>query len=102
VRSAVYILMTYIISIASAYSQYVSTSVITYDPIGKLFPNPERGFSAYRSSQLNLSFIEDLRNENITVIQRIYTIPQFNNSALSQSFLNLVESDLNTAREGGA
>jgi hypothetical protein len=91
-----------LILITSLCAQEVSTSLITYDPTDDIFPNPERGFSAYRSSKLSLSFIQDLRSQNVTVIQRIYTIPQFNNSALSQSFLDLVDFDLNTAREGGA
>ena len=101
-RSVTYVLMICIVFVTFVYSQDVSTSLIIYDSVNKIFPNPERGFSTQRSSQLNLSFVEDLRSENITVIQRIYTIPQYNNSAFPQSFLNLVESDLNTAREGGA
>ena len=97
-----YVMLILGLFITAVYAQEVPTSLIVYDPTDEIFPNPERGFSAYRSSKLNVSFIQDLRSQNVTVIQRIYTIPQFNNSALSQSFLDLVDSDLNTAREGGA
>jgi len=83
-------------------AQTVSTQTITYEESDTLFPNPERGFSAYRNSKITLSFIEALRNDNITVIQRIYTIPQFVNSPFTQDYLDLIESDFNTARQGGA
>ena len=96
-----YALLIGIFTAVSVYSQDVSSSIVSYDYVDTIFPNPERGFYAYRSSELNLSFIEGVKSQNISVIWRIYTIPQFNNSALSQEFLDLVESDLNIARQGG-
>ncbi len=74
---------------------------VTYIESEKVISNPERGFSVYRESPISVSLINDLKIKKITVIQRIYIIPQFNNSSLSQDFLNIVQSDLNTAREGG-
>lgn len=84
-----------------ASAQAVPFSTIYYDSSGDIFPNPERGFSAYRSSPLNVSDLQSLRNEAVSVVQRIYTIPQFVNDTLSSSFLQLVATDFQRAREGG-
>ena len=96
------IILILLLSISSGLAQTITTSTINYDSTSLIFPNPERGFSAYRAGAITLSFIDNLRLENITVIQRIYTIPQFINSPLSNNFLNIVEADFNTARDGGA
>jgi hypothetical protein len=76
-------------------------STINYDGTDEILFNPERGFSAYRSNPITLSFINSLKAINVSVIQRIYTIPQYNDIPLPQTFLDIVEADLNTAREGG-
>ncbi len=78
-----------------------SLTQVNYIESDMIIPNPERGFSVYRSSQVTGGFINSIKQYNVTVIQRIYTIPQFNNSPLSADFLNMVESDLAAAREGG-
>ena len=83
-------------------AQTPSMRTISYEGTEDIFPNPERGFSAYRSSKLTLSFVTNLRSENITVIQRIYKISQFVNNSFSQDYLDLIESDFNIARQGGA
>lgn len=83
------------------FAQSPPFTVIEYDSSGAIFPNPERGFSAYRSTPITLSFCQQLRNQNVAVIQRIYTIPQFVSDSLSASFLNLVQNDFQAAREGG-
>ncbi len=79
----------------------VAQTTITYQGTDEIFPNPERGFSAYRSSPITLSFCEELRAQNVTVIQRIHTIPQFRSDSISQYYLDLIENDFNVAREGG-
>lgn len=81
--------------------QLLPQSTITYPGTDEIFSNPERGFSAYRSNPITISFINTLKPLNVTVIQRIYTIPQYNDIPLPESFLNTVQSDLNTARLGG-
>jgi len=81
--------------------EYTSTTV-SYDSSGAIFANPERGFSAYRSVPISLSFLQSLRNINVTIVQRIYIIPQFVNDTLSASFLETMLADFRTAREGGA
>jgi hypothetical protein len=76
-------------------------STINYQGTDSIFFNPERGFSAYRSNPITINFINQLKAINVSVIQRIYTIPQYNDVPLPQSFLDIVQTDLNTAREGG-
>ena len=76
-------------------------STIFYEGTDTIFFNPERGFSAYRSNPITLSFINSLKAINVSVIQRIYTIPQYNDVPLPQTFLDIVQNDLNTSREGG-
>jgi len=74
---------------------------ITYEGTDEIFFNPERGFSAYRSNPVTQSFINILKNEHVSVIQRIYTIPQYNDTPLPESFLTTLQNDLNEARIGG-
>ena len=76
-------------------------TTIDYTKTDSLFFNPERGFTSQRSSALSSTLINSLKSQNISVIQRIYTIPQYHDKPLPESFLALVQSDLNTARENG-
>ncbi len=77
------------------------TTVINYQQSNAIFRNPERGFSADSYSPLTQSFINSVKAQQISVIHRVYTIPQYRNVELPQSFLSVVENDLNAAREGG-
>ncbi|UCH65798.1 MAG: DUF4832 domain-containing protein [Ignavibacterium sp.] len=77
------------------------SSVVIYNSTEEIFTNPERGFTAYRTSPITLSFINSVKAENVSVVQRIYTIPEFRYVPLSAGFLNTVESDLRIARQGG-
>jgi hypothetical protein len=76
-------------------------TTIMYEGTDEIFFNPERGFSAYRSNPVTQSFINNLKASNVSVIQRIYTIPQYNDTPLPESFLTTVRNDLNEARDGG-
>lgn len=78
-----------------------SQTTIHYEGTDEIFFNPERGFSAYRSNPITSSYINTLKASNVSIIQRIYTIPQYNNIPLPESFLTTVQNDLNTARQGG-
>lgn len=82
-------------------SSAVSQVTITYQSTDEIIFNPERGFSAYRDSQITSNFISYVKSKKISVIQRIYTIPQYRNTPLPESFLNNVRNDLITARNGG-
>ncbi len=98
-------MMKFILKILLVLSPFVfnlsAQSTINYEGSDDIIFNPERGFSAYRSNPVTINFINTLKAQNISVIQRIYTIPQYNDIPLPQSFLDIVEADLNTAREGG-
>lgn len=81
----------------------VSTS---YQVSNEDFPNPERGFfsssmSTQEDSPLDLSTVQNVKNNNHTLIRRIYNIPNYRNSALPQSFLDLIAKDCESARKGG-
>jgi len=90
-----------ILSVGVMMAQYTYTEHF-YSPSNELFPNPERGFSAFRSSWLNAADIQSLRQNNITLIQRIHTMPQYNNGPLADSYLQNMVQDFNIARENGA
>ena len=69
-----------------------------YQKSSENFANPERGFyvtyaTDNTNSSLQLSELQKARSKNITLVRRIYIIPQFRNSALSQSFLDFVSKD---------
>ncbi len=83
----------------SVYTQNIEN--YTYTSTDEIFANPERGFSAYRSEPITNGFISECKEENVSVIQRIYTIPEFINQPLSDEFLSLVRSDFSLARNGG-
>ena len=93
------IILMIIINSILLYSQQKTT--IQYSPTNAIFRNPERGFSADTYSPITQSFINNVKSQNISVIHRIYTIPQFRDTELSVSFLTTVENDLINARNGG-
>jgi hypothetical protein len=74
---------------------------VIYKPSDEIFPNPERGFCV----QLGRNFTEDavnsLRVENITVIQRIYLLENFIDTVISDSYLQVIQNDMNIARRAG-
>ena len=72
------------------------------------FPNPERGFfvsfNPYGNNPrpaLELEQLTELRSRNITLARRYYLIDRFRNQPFDSEFLDLVASDLATAREAG-
>lgn len=84
-----------------------STVKTSYSESFENFPNPERGFyfpvnpEAYRAfSPLQISDLEKVRDENMSLVRRIYKIPD-RFAPLPESFLNLISQDLQTAREAG-
>ena len=52
----------------TALSQDVSTSTVVYDSTGAIFPNPERGFSAWRESPVSLYFCNNLNVSKLKVL----------------------------------
>ena len=75
-----------------SFAQHMQT--VTYQPTDEDIFNPERGFSTYLSSPVTLSLCNSLKAQKLSVIQRIYTIPQYHDKPLPQSFLDLMQKDL--------
>ncbi len=80
---------------------HVKAKTIVYDSTDANIFNPERGFCTQINYPITLSLINSLKNQAISIIHRIYTVPQFRDKPFDQAFLNLVEQDFNTARMGG-
>lgn len=81
---------------------------ISYNSSSENFPNPERGFFAPFDpvndkgvSPLQLSELQKVRSDNMTLIRRYYLISEFRNKPLSQPFLDMVSNDCKTARQAG-
>ena len=77
------------------------TTTVDYSETDSIFANPERGFSSYRSRGITDGFLQNLRSHDVTVVQRIYKIPEYRSEPLSQDFLSTVQSDFDVARQEG-
>ncbi|MGF1674683.1 MAG: DUF4832 domain-containing protein [Rivularia sp. (in: cyanobacteria)] len=82
-----------------------STVNTNYSESFENFANPERGFYLNYgpdvSSPISSSKLEEAKNQNISMIRRIYLISNYRDNPLSESLLNLVSNDLQRAREAG-
>ena len=74
-------------------SQGITFTEHFYTGSDENFPNPERGFSSFRTQPLTLSYCQGIRADNMTLIQRIHTMPQFNSGPISQSYLDMMEDE---------
>lgn len=93
-------------SIAFFVARQQNVSAVSYTASTEDFANPERGFFANYittdvGTPITASFLQDVRTKNMTLVRRIYVIPGFRDAQLSQSFLDLVQADMNTARVNG-
>lgn len=93
-------------SIVSLSTRSTNAQTITtqYKSSSEDFPNPERGFfvsdlSKASSKPLDLSKLQSLRKNNITLVRQIYILTK--DSDLSQSFLNLIKNNFDVARKAG-
>ncbi|WP_317105213.1 DUF4832 domain-containing protein [Chroococcidiopsis sp. SAG 2025] len=91
------------------------TVTTTYEGSSENFPNPERGF--YKSiepvilsenplveqpgSPLQLSELQQLRSEGMSMVRRYYLLAEFRDKPISSSFLTQITNDLKTARQAG-
>ncbi len=82
-----------------------STVETSYSESFENFPNPERGFyvdsGPDASSPLTSSKLQEAKNQNISLIRRIYLLSDYRDSPLPESLLDLVSNDLQKAREAG-
>lgn len=79
---------------------------VVYEQSNGIFPNPERGFmhmfSVNSEGQgLDLSQLKALKNENVTLAQRVYYFEKFRDAPLSSAQLSLMQSDMEKIREAG-
>ncbi|WP_299666562.1 DUF4832 domain-containing protein [uncultured Polaribacter sp.] len=79
---------------------------ITYTASSDVISNPERGFMHTWSVQsegnpLSLITLHSLKNENVTIILRLYYLEAFKNSDLSIAQLDLIKTDFERLREAG-
>ncbi|WP_293099088.1 DUF4832 domain-containing protein [Moorena sp. SIOASIH] len=86
------------------------TSNVTtvYQGSDEHFSNPERGFfmpftplDNTSNYSLQLSDLQEVRNNQMTLVRKVYVISEFRNKPLSESFLQTLSQDLNTARQAG-
>lgn len=108
IRIALYLLLctTLTNSACNANIDPADSNLTSYTSSSDNFNNPDRGFyvtaySTNQSSPLSLSYLQDIKAKNITMIRRVYIISAYTNSALPDSFLNFVKQDFETARIGG-
>lgn len=82
-----------------------STEQTFYSESFENFPNPERGFHVTDGPDKTIPIawnkMQNVRDQNMSMIRRIYLISDYLDSPLSESFLNLVSKDLQKAREAG-
>jgi len=83
-------------------------TTLTYQSSSEDFPNPERGFFVPFNpignnpvSPLHLSDLQKVRTQNMSLVRRIYLLSEFREKPLSQSFLEMISQDCETARQAG-
>ena len=79
---------------------------ITYTASNEVISNPERGFMHLWSvtsegTPLSLSTLQYLKNENVTIINRVYYLEAFKSSDLSSAELDLITTDFERLRTAG-
>jgi hypothetical protein len=79
---------------------------LTYEQSTQIFPNPERGFihhleAVSEGEGLDLIHLKSLRNENVSMILRMYYLEKFKNLPLSVAQLTLFNDDMAKLREAG-
>ncbi len=81
-------------------------SEINYLASNDVISNPERGFMHHwavesEGTPLNIVSLNSLKNENVTIINRIYYLDLFKDKDLSAEQLNLITSDFEKLRTAG-
>ena len=79
---------------------------VIYQESSEIFPNPERGFIHNldvfsEGAGLNSSLLAGLRDENVTMILRLFYLEKFKDQPISDAELSLIRSDLNKLRDAG-
>lgn len=79
---------------------------IQYESSNAIFPNPERGFiktmSVYSAGTgLNSAQLNVLRTQNVSMILRVIYLDGFKDKPVSNSFLELLQSDMEKIKTAG-
>jgi len=83
-----------------------SITNITYQVSNDVISNPERGFMhtwpVYsEGNAMNANSLTSLKNENVTLILRLYYLENFKATDLSQTQLDLIKTDFERLRDAG-
>ncbi len=83
-----------------------AVSNIIYQVSNQVISNPERGFMhtwsvTSEGIPLDSVTLENLKNENVTIILRLYYLEAFKNAALSTIQLDLIKTDFERLRNSG-
>ncbi|HEX7069976.1 MAG TPA: DUF4832 domain-containing protein [Rhodothermales bacterium] len=87
-------------------AQGANLTTVTYSASDVHFPNPERGFFTYtesfpQSPVLSATRLRAHRDESITLIWALYSIGEFRDKDLPESFLTRLDADFAAMREAG-
>lgn len=78
---------------------------VNYISTNDLFPNPERGFYKYTDSKgtpaLSEQTLRSYRQNNVSLIYRLYYLKDFKNTPISDTFLSQIKQDMEVARKAG-
>ena len=83
-----------------------SVNNITYTSSTEIFSNPERGFMhswnvGSEGAPLNPEMLQNLKNEHVSIINRLYNLEAFKESDLSIAQLDLLTTDFERLRSAG-
>ncbi len=83
-----------------------SITPIIYQESTEIFPNPERGFIHNlpvfsEGAGLNPALLAGLRNENVSMILRLFYLEKFKDQPLSDAELSLIRTDFQKLRDAG-
>ena len=79
---------------------------VKYEVSSEIFPNTERGFAKTLNVQsggapLNLVQLKTLRNQNISLIVRVFYFNAYKDKPLDAAQLSLIQTDMASLREAG-
>ncbi|MES2645424.1 MAG: DUF4832 domain-containing protein [Bacteroidota bacterium] len=79
---------------------------ITYELSNTIFPNPERGFIRTMivksgGNSLDLAQLKTFRNQNVSMIVRVFYLDAFKSQPISAAQLTLIQTDLDKLRDAG-
>jgi hypothetical protein len=85
---------------------HAAAAEVSYDLANEVLTNPERGFydqfTAFSEGKpIGLADLKQLREQNISLLLRLYYLEKFRDQELSTRQLRLIEADFHTIRESG-